>query len=50
MTIHSPADVNDVWKMTTLSKGEAVNLWCDKAVERDKESSENESEQEDSAL
>ena len=31
--------------MTTSSEGEAVNLWCDKTVKRDKESSENESEQ-----
>ena len=45
VTIHSPSDVDDVWKMTTSSKGEAVNLWCDKTVKRDKESSESESEQ-----
>ena len=46
VTIHSPADVDDVWNMIT-SKGEAVNLWCDRVAKRDEESSENDSEQED---
>ena len=45
VTIRSPADVDDVWNMT--SKGETVNLWCDRVVKRDEESSGNESEQED---
>ena len=49
VTIHSPADVDDVWNMIT-SKGEAVNLWCDRVAKRDEESSENESEQEDCAM
>lgn len=49
VTIHSPADVDDVWNIIT-SKGEAVNLWCDRVTKRDEESSENESEQEDCAV
>lgn len=50
VTIHSPGDIDDVWNMLTSSKGEAVTLWCDRAVKRDEESSENESEQEDYAV
>ena len=46
VTVRSPADVDDVWNMIT-SKGETVNLWCDRVTKRDDESSENESEQED---
>ena len=46
VTVRSPADVDDVWNMVT-SKGETVNLWCDRVTKRDEESSENESEQED---
>ena len=49
VAIHSPADFDDVWNMIT-SKGEAVNLWCDRVTKRDEESSENESEQEDCAV
>ena len=49
VTIHSPADVDDVWSMIT-SKGEAINLWCDRVAKRDEESSENESEQENCAI
>ena len=46
VTIRSAADVDDVWNMVT-SKAEAITLWCDRVVQREEDSSENESDHED---
>ena len=47
VTIHSSADIDDVWTLSSSSKGETVVLWCDRVKKRNAEFSDDDSELED---